>query len=74
MRAFPFDLFEFEAVAPGDDGSPDDLVGEDDDGEDGDEAPGDGAGVAGGGGGLEVGAEAGEAEVAVAEHGTSRRR
>ena len=62
------DLFEFELVAPGDEGAPDELVGGDDDEDDDGDAGEQGAEVAGGGGGLEVAAEAGELEVAVA-HG-----
>ena len=60
-------LLELELVAPGDERTPDELVGGDDDGDHGGEAPGDGDAVAGVGGGLEVGAEAGQAEVARAE-------
>ena len=60
-------LLELELVAPGDQGAPDELVGGDDDEDHGAEAVGDGEAIAGVGGGLQVGAEAGEAEGARAE-------
>ena len=62
------DLLEFELVAPGDERTPDELIGGDDDQDHDDEAGDQGADVAGVGGGLEVAAQAGQLEVAVA-HG-----
>ncbi len=60
-------LLELELVAPGDEGTPDELIGGDDDEDHGAEAVGDGEAVAGVGGGLEVGTESGEAEGAGAD-------
>lgn len=62
-----FDLLELEAVAPSDEGSPDELVGGDDDGEHDNEAPGDGGPVFGGGGSLKIAAETWKAEISGAE-------
>jgi hypothetical protein len=58
------DLLEFELVAPGDERTPDKLIGGDDDEDDDGDAAEQGAHVAGIGGGLEVAAEAGQLEVA----------
>ena len=63
-----FDLLEFEFVAPGDERPPDQLVGGDDDEDHDDKAADQGVNVAGVGGGLQIAAQAGELEVAVA-HG-----
>ncbi len=62
------DLLEFEFVAPGDERTPDELIGGDDDENDSGDAGDQGADVAGVGGGLDIAAEAGKLEVAVA-HG-----
>ncbi len=64
---FGFDLLELEAVAPRNDGSPDELIGGDDDEHHGGKSPGHGGSVVRRGGRLEVGAKAGQAEVAGAE-------
>ncbi len=60
-------LLELELVAPGDQRSPEELVGGDDDRHHGHQAPEDGVPVAGIGGRLEVGPESGETEVAGTE-------
>src|SRR4029077_20279563 len=62
-----FDLFEFEFVRPVDDWTPQELIEKDNDGDHGSEAPEEGAGVSVAGGGLQIRAEAGQAEVTVAE-------
>src|SRR5580704_6629546 len=58
-----FNLLELELVAPGNEGTPDKLVGSDDDQDHYRQTPGDGDAIASVGGGLKVGAEAGKAEV-----------
>src|SRR5579862_7474222 len=62
------DLLDFEFLGPRDDRTPEELIEENDDGDHGGHAPKDGARVSGAGCGLEIRSEAGQAEVARAEH------
>ncbi len=62
-----FDLFKFEFVRPVDDRTPQELVEKDNDGDHCGEAPENGTRVAIARGGLQIGAEARQAEVTVAK-------
>ncbi len=62
-----FHGLEFELLAPGDDGTPDQLVHENDHQDHGEDAPENGARIAGIGGGLQVGSQAGKPQVALAQ-------
>src|SRR6202171_1479169 len=63
-----FDLFELELVRPNDDGAPNELIEENAEGDHGGDAPENRAGVAMARRRLKKRAEAGEAEVAIAEN------
>ena len=75
-RILGLDLLHLEPIGPGDQGPPDQEVEEHDDADQSEEPPQDVRHVPGVGRGLEVRAEAGEAEVATSQHehlaGTSR--
>ncbi len=71
-RVFPLHRLQFEAVGPGQQGPPDQLVQRDDDQHQRADPPEDGAGVALIGGFLQVGPQAGEAEVPLS-HGENLR-